>query len=637
MVNRSGRSFITGSAAFVFALVVIGIWYFSQNRFPAVSPELAKYAFGPAATPIVFTSRSSTASLRAAADPGETFHYPGQPLWQAEQGRLRMLLPNGQVSELTWQKPLPDGSTLIDVMSPSVSPDGQRIVFAGRKASPDPGHFRLYEIQVDGTGLRQLTGGPNDPGCSAVPPMRYAEDGQALLSDTERKQIDFDDVDPTYAPGGHIIFASSRTPDLGRDHARRSTTLWIMKEDGSDKKPLSANRNNDRWPWIAPNGYVIFSLWSRNREVIARDLKTIAPYSQDIETATLPTDAWLGAHVEPNGDFFGSVLKFQEPVWRPRGLDNGNYVFMTSSPSDDEASFAMTVAQAKAGSINNSPSSLAKESVLPATSDSLLDFGPSRDANGNPLQMATPSSYPKHQIVLAAASGQADGSGSDASFGIYLADADWGSDPTAESISLRMVFDDPQFVDSEPVAVTSRVIKYNYQSLEIGDGRQTVQLANGETRDGPTAEVRNSAVSFPGNQDAPGQRATSSDTPIFNPVPKDLIKTIRVYGSHRDRFDSPDQPRVRGDFELLIETPVENDAFTFRIPPGAPTVLAGFDSAGNVVSWQSNVENGSGEKATFYAFAGDHYSGARPGFQHFCTGCHTGHSGTPTLRRPRQK
>lgn len=633
MRNRPGRTLLAVSAAFVFVLAVVGFWYFSPDGLPPGSPELTKYVHGAATYPIVFTSRSSAASLRAAADQGETFGYPGQPLWQASEGRLRMLLPSGQVSELTWGKRLPDGSTLIDVMSPNISPDGRRIIFAGRKAAPDAGHFRLYEIQVDGTGLRPLTGGADDPGCTAVPPLRYAENGETTLSDPQRKQIDYDDVDPTYAPGGHIIFASSRTPDLGRDHARRSTTLWIMNEDGSDKKPLSANRNNDRWPWIASNGYVIFSLWSRNREVISRDLSAIEPYVEGVETATLPTDSWLGAHVEPNGDFFGSVLKTQVPVWRPRGLHNGNYIFMTAAEMDDQAASAMKVVQAKAGSVNNAPSSMAQESVLPATSDLLVTPGPSQDQNGNPLQMATPSPYPANQITLAAASRPEDGAWEDARYGIYLADDQWGPNATAESISLRKVFDDPQFVDSEPVAVTPREIHYDFQTLEIGDGNQTIRFADGETFTGPTAEVRNSAVSFAGNQDAPGQKALDDEAPIFNPVPKDLIETIRVYGSHRDRFDSPEQPRVRGDFELLIETPVEDDAFTFRIPPGAPTVLAGFDADGHVAHWKSAAKNKEGNRATYYAFAGDHYSGARPGFTHFCTGCHTGHSGTPTLRK----
>src|SRR5213593_3745796 len=76
--------------------------------------------------PIVFTSRTDPASLVAAADAGEGFAYPGRGLWQAREGRLRLLKPNGSVHELTWGKTLADGSTLIDVMSPSVCIDGKR-------------------------------------------------------------------------------------------------------------------------------------------------------------------------------------------------------------------------------------------------------------------------------------------------------------------------------------------------------------------------------------------------------------------------------------------------------------------------------------------------------------------------------
>src|SRR4051794_31738175 len=68
--------------------------------------------------PVVFTSRSEPASFVAAAPEGAGFSYPGQPLWQAREGRLRLLTPAGTVHELTWGKPLEGGGTLIDVMGP---------------------------------------------------------------------------------------------------------------------------------------------------------------------------------------------------------------------------------------------------------------------------------------------------------------------------------------------------------------------------------------------------------------------------------------------------------------------------------------------------------------------------------------
>src|SRR5262249_18739774 len=88
--------------------------------------RLASFVQSRPPVPIVFTSRTEPASLIAAADEGEGFAYPGRGLWQAREGRLRLLKPNGTVHELTWGKTLPDGSTLIDVMSPSVSIDGKR-------------------------------------------------------------------------------------------------------------------------------------------------------------------------------------------------------------------------------------------------------------------------------------------------------------------------------------------------------------------------------------------------------------------------------------------------------------------------------------------------------------------------------
>lgn len=624
-------------------LLLLGaFWFWGARSFPPPNPELAGFVTNAPPVPIVFTSRSQPASLRAAADPGEQFVYPGQPLWQASEGRLRLLTTRGEVCELTWGKRLPDGTTLIDVMSPSVSPDGTKIVFAGRKASPDPGHFRLYEIRVDGTGLRQLTGGTDDSGCTRVPPLRFAEDGQTILSDSQRRQIDFDDIDPTYAPGGHIVFASSRTPDLGRGHARRSTTLWIMNEDGSDKKPLSANRNNDRWPWIADNGYVIFSLWSRNQEVISADQRGIIPYQPDVPTTTLPTDNWIAAHIEPNADYFGTVLKLDQPIWRPQSLQSGNYVFMTplpgkETPHDSELP-RLTIAQAPPGAVTNAPSSLHRDDHLPPTFRDLVIWGPQTDSQGRELELACPGPCPSGKIVLAYATRNQQGQRDYHRFGLAIADDQWSTNHSAQvsakEIHFTELFNDPTYVDAEPVAVYQRKIDYEYHSLDQSNTDGTVELASGEVITGPTATVRNLDILRQNNQDAPGHEMTltTEAKPTFPAPPENLIEKIRVYVSHRDRFDAADQPRVTGGLELVLETPVKQRGFEFQIPCGDPSVLVGLDHDGNVAQWTGSADDSNRQPPRFYAFAGDHYSGARAGFTHSCTGCHTGHSGTPTLR-----
>jgi hypothetical protein len=65
------------------------------------------------------------------------------------------------------------------------------------------------------------------------------------------------------------------------------------------------------------------------------------------------------------------------------------------------------------------------------------------------------------------------------------------------------------------------------------------------------------------------------------------------------------------------------------LPTDTPTVLAGFGPDGKVVKWTTAAKDSTGRRATFYAFAGDHYSLTAPGGRHFCVGCHPGHSGLP--------
>ena len=74
--------------------------------------------------------------------------------------------------------------------------------------------------------------------------------------------------------------------------------------------------------------------------------------------------------------------------------------------------------------------------------------------------------------------------------------------------------------------------------------------------------------------------------------------------------------------------------FGAQVPAGIPTVLAGFDRHGHVLSWTNDASDQPAEEGEpnrppprLFAFAGDHYSAARPGGKHFCIGCHAGHSG----------
>ena len=618
----------TRTAAVVGLLAVVGggaVSWFALRPDPG-DPRLNAYVHARPPVPVVFTSRTEPASFEAAAPDGEEFRYPGKHLWGAREGRLRVVTPRGAVRELTWEKPLPDGSTLIDVMSPSVSQDGTTVFFAGRKGGDDPGHFRLYEVRLDGSGLRPLTGGPDDTGAVAVPPLRSRADGTPIPA-ADRTRIDFDDVDPVElsADPRVLVFASSRTPDLGRDHARRSTTLWVLRVDGS-KTPLTANRNNDRWPWVMASGYVAFSLWSRNREVVTADATGIATFDPAVASATRPTDAWLGAFLRVSSSgHFGMLVKPPVPVWRPRALGNGRIAFMTTS------GVGMTVVQADPGLIAAAPSAAA--GPLPRRSGTRLRRGPDRDAGGRPLWLATPSPCPNGSVLLAGSPlspGQT--TPSNGAYGLYLASDDWPDQdaPAApEAAGLCLLFNDPELVDSEPVAVYERrVYTVPPGPAAPAPPEVAVPLLGGGKYLGPTGTLLATGLSSLTMGELPGQQTDAGTGPVFAPPPAGAIVKLKVYASRRDRFDDPTRSRVPGGWEPLLELPAK-DAASGTLPTDAPTVLAGFGADGKVVRWETAAADSAGRKAAFYAFAGDHYSLTAPGGRHFCVGCHPGHSGLP--------
>jgi WD40 repeat protein len=110
------------------------------------------------------------------------------------------------------------------VRDPQVHYDGRKIVFSYRKG----GHpsYHLYEINVDGTALKQLTDGPHD------------------------------DIEPTYLPDGGIIFCSSRVNRVVNCWRTPVATLHRCDSDGRNVRIVSTNIEHDNTPWMLPDGRV---------------------------------------------------------------------------------------------------------------------------------------------------------------------------------------------------------------------------------------------------------------------------------------------------------------------------------------------------------------------------------------------
>lgn len=135
----------------------------------------------------------------------------------------------------TLTPPQPDGVlrnltqlTHGEVQGPEVSFDGSKLLFAMRRDKDRDG-FHIYEINADGTGLRQLTSG----NCN--------------------------DADPYYLPDGRIAFCSDRAGWQEYYHQERSRVIYVMQGDGSDVQQITFNPNQDYEPCVLADGRISYS------------------------------------------------------------------------------------------------------------------------------------------------------------------------------------------------------------------------------------------------------------------------------------------------------------------------------------------------------------------------------------------
>jgi len=115
------------------------------------------------------------------------------------------------------------------VRDPQVHYDGKKILFSFRKGGE--GQYHLYEINVDGSGLTQLT------------------DGQ------------FDDVEPSYLPDGGIVFVSPRCKRWVNCWLTQVAVLHRCDGDGKNIRQISSNGEHDNTPWPLPDGRILYTRW----------------------------------------------------------------------------------------------------------------------------------------------------------------------------------------------------------------------------------------------------------------------------------------------------------------------------------------------------------------------------------------
>ena len=122
------------------------------------------------------------------------------------------------------------------VRDPDVHFTGRKVVFSMRANPADSYH--LYELNADGSGLRQLT---------------FAKD--------------VDDLDPLYLPDDSIAFSSTREPKYCGCNRHIMANLFVMDADGANIHQIGKSTLFEGHGSLMPDGRILYDRW----EYVDRD------------------------------------------------------------------------------------------------------------------------------------------------------------------------------------------------------------------------------------------------------------------------------------------------------------------------------------------------------------------------------
>ena len=172
---------------------------------------------------VVFTVRDPGRDVHWYANFGYWCSDPERKMYCPGGSRMAVLnMRTGKVADLLED---PDGA----FRDPQMHYSGERLIFSWRKRGTE--HYHLYEINVDGSGLQQITDG------------------------------DCDDIEATYLPNDDIVFCSSRCNRWVNCWHTPVAIIYRCGPNGEDMRVLSSNVEHDNTPWPLPDGRILYTRW----------------------------------------------------------------------------------------------------------------------------------------------------------------------------------------------------------------------------------------------------------------------------------------------------------------------------------------------------------------------------------------
>lgn len=174
--------------------------------------------------------------------------------------------------------------------TPVFSPDGEWIAFA---SSEDEGPGAIFVVRSDGTDLRHLTE-PLQEGTSKEKPTfndghpRWAPDGKSIVFNRDvdernaeifeinldgtglRRLTDRPDWDtyPSISPDGRYLLWRGVTPQGGQSESGRNSEVFIANRDGSEPRNITNHPAFDGYPAWLPGGEGV--VFASNRDAESR-------------------------------------------------------------------------------------------------------------------------------------------------------------------------------------------------------------------------------------------------------------------------------------------------------------------------------------------------------------------------------